>query len=70
MEPRTVAPQELRRDVSATVDEFVRGLRAAFPQSLEGSGMSFRVCDHPVTLEIELHIGPMRRIALLSLAPP
>jgi len=61
------APRILRRDMSASVDEFVRGLRAAFPGSLEGTGNLFRASEGGVTMEIEFSIGPTRRIALLAL---
>lgn len=67
MESASAAPRLLRRDMSASVDEFVRGLRAAFPHSLEGNGQLFRVSAGGATMQIQFSVGPTRRIALLAL---
>lgn len=62
-----IPPSELRRDITSTVEEFVRGLRAAFPDVHEEHGTLFRASDGQVTMEIEFSVGPIRRIALLAL---
>lgn len=63
----TEVNRELHRDVTGTLDDFVRSLRAAFPDSLEERGNCYRVRDASAAMEIHLSPGPDRVIASLSL---
>jgi hypothetical protein len=59
-----------RRTVSATLDEFVRGVRSAYPEaacSATAGGLRCRIEVPPVVLTIDLEPLPPRRIALLAL---
>ena len=55
------------RLLSSSVDEFERGVRAAFPDAAQIDGTRCTIAVPPVTLTITLTILPPRRIALLSL---
>lgn len=57
----------LEREVSASPEEFARGLHNAFPNRVEGGPLRFRVERDGVRLEIDLTPGPDRVIALLRL---
>jgi hypothetical protein len=61
----------LRRDVSSSLEEFVRTLRQAFPQTLEEADPHYLARGGPAhghaVLALELHRGPGRKIAGLSL---
>ena len=59
--------EELERDVTASPQEFLRGVRAAFPgRVLEAPGL-LRIDDDGITLEISYVPGPPRIIAALEL---
>jgi hypothetical protein len=62
-----VAPDELRREVSATPGEFAHGLRNAFPEGLSGGPLVFQVEAGAASMDIELTPGDDRVIALLRL---
>ncbi|HEY5763017.1 MAG TPA: hypothetical protein VIS73_07395 [Rhodocyclaceae bacterium] len=55
------------RLISASVDEFVRGVRAAFPDAAQVDGTRCTIAVPPVTLAITLTPLAPRRIALLAL---
>lgn len=59
--------RELHRDVTGTLDDFVRALRAAFPDSLEESGNRYHARRASAAIEVQLSPGPDRIIASLSL---
>lgn len=61
------APLELQRDISSTVEEFVRALRRAFPDLHEKHPGAYLARLGEVTLAIDFTVGPIRRIALLAL---
>jgi hypothetical protein len=61
------APEELRREISATPAEYAHALRGAFPAGLSGGPLHYRIETDEVIIEIDLTPGPERRIALLTL---
>jgi hypothetical protein len=59
---------EVRRlEVSASVQEFLRGLHAAFPGYVNEAAGRVRIDDGTAAMEIPLAPGPPRVIASLSL---
>lgn len=60
-------PIEIRREMTASIDELARGLRAAFPDSLHVAGGRFLASRGNAALQIDVEDGPLRRIALLAL---
>ncbi len=60
-------PDELRREVSATPEEFAHGLRNALPDGLSGGPLVFHVDAGSARMDIELTPGDDRVIALLCL---
>lgn len=58
---------ELEREVSASPEEFLRGLRAAFPGRVTEAPGRVRVDGDGAVMEIVLVPGPPRAIALLRL---
>lgn len=63
----TAPPTVLEREMTATGDDFARGLAAAFGKRVEGGPQSFRIVDNGAAMEIDLRVGPPRVIALLRL---
>jgi hypothetical protein len=57
----------LERDVCTTADEFVRGLRLAFPDGVDGGPDTFIIADNGVAMRLTLTPLPSRRIASLEL---
>ncbi len=57
----------IERDVSATRNEYLHGLRQAFPTGIEAAGPLLRVVSGAVVLEIMLVEQAPRVIALLRL---
>lgn len=55
------------RDVSASREEYLHGLRLAFPAGIEDRGATIHVGDDTVALEITLEEQAPRVIALLRL---
>jgi hypothetical protein len=58
---------EFEREISATPDEFARGLRNAFASAVRGGPLRFQVHGDAACMQIELMPGPDRVIALLRL---
>lgn len=58
----------IHRDVTATLDDFQRALRAAFPGSLEEHGNRFVARGAVAAIEVEFSPGPDRVIASLRLS--
>lgn len=59
--------RQIERDISASRDEFLRGLRAAFPQTLEETADGFRARGDDAAMEIRLVETAPLSIALLTL---
>ena len=62
-----VSGASFERTVSASVEEFVRGVKAAYPDCSCTDGTRCRIEVPPVSLTIELTPLPTRQIALLRL---
>jgi len=60
-------PGTVVRDVSATPKEFDASLRQAGAERIDGTSPLYRIADGDVRLEIEIAIGPERRIGLIRL---
>ena len=60
-------PGTVVRDVSATPKEFDASLRQAGAERIDGASPLYRIADGDVRLEIEIAIGPGRRIGLIRL---
>lgn len=58
---------QLEREVSATPDEFARGLRTAFPGQVEGGPLAFHVTALGAAMHVTLTETPPRHIASLLL---
>lgn len=59
--------EQLDREVSATPQEFARGLAVAFPGQMAGGPANFRITAPEAAMDIELTPLPPRRIASLEL---
>jgi hypothetical protein len=57
----------IQREISATADEFRRGLLLAFPGNVTGQGNSLSIAASNAVMEISLTVGPARTIANLRL---
>lgn len=62
-----VPPRVIEREMTATPDEFERGLRSAFPDAVEGGQGRFRASYRGTLMEIESTPQPPRVIAHLAL---
>jgi hypothetical protein len=59
--------QVIERDVTSTIAEFDASLRSAAANCIHGGAPHYRIDTGTVTLEIDVVVGPERRIALLRL---
>lgn len=57
----------LQREVSASPEEFRRGLLLAFPGNVMGQGKTLSIANGHAAMEISLVTGPPRTIANLRL---
>jgi hypothetical protein len=57
----------LERAVTASRDEYERGLRAAFPDAVQGGPERFRATYRGTVMEVQLTPQPPRRIGRLDL---
>lgn len=60
-------PGTVVRDVSATPAEFDASLRQAGAERIDGASPLYRIADGDVRLDIEIAVGPERRIGLIRL---
>ena len=60
-------PGTVVRDVSSTSAEFDASLRQAGAERIDGASPLYRIADGDVRLEIEIAVGPERRIGLIRL---
>jgi|OpeIllAssembly_1097287.scaffolds.fasta_scaffold125832_2 hypothetical protein len=60
-------PAIIEREVTASVGEFERGLRLAFPQAIEGGPLHFSVRRHGCVMEVDVSALPPRAIGRLAL---
>jgi hypothetical protein len=60
-------PAIIEREVTASVDEFARGLRLAFPGAIEGGPRHFRVWRNECEMDVDVSPLPPRAIGRLAL---
>lgn len=60
-------PAIIEREVTASVDEFERGLRLAFPGAIEGGPRHFRVWRSDCAMEVDVSPLPPRALGGLAL---
>lgn len=60
-------PRVVEREMTATPDEFERGLRTAFPDAVEGGPRRFNATYRGTLMELELEPRAPRVIARLAL---
>ncbi len=60
-------PSTVEREVTATPEEFARGLRLAFPGALAGGPRCYRVTRKGIAMDAEWSLRPPRVLAGLTL---
>jgi len=65
--PDKLPTSALQREISATPDEFRRGLLLAFPGKVKEPGNTLNIAASNAAMEISLTVGPARTIANLRL---
>jgi hypothetical protein len=60
-------PRVIEREMTATPEEFERGLRSAFPAAVEGGPQRFRITHRGTVMEVEALPQPPRIIARFAL---